>query len=79
MAQYIDPDKFAAALISTKNFEASKNSVSPGKVNVDKALKLYVEAIEKANKFNDEYSKSAEQQKSQDTLDALDVLNNIKF
>ena len=54
-------------------------SMAAGKINVDKALKTYIEAVDKANKFNEEYSKKQDEQNSQKIQDGLEILNNLKF
>lgn len=79
MVKYIDPEKFASALVSSTNFQNSSTSLSPNNINVDKALKIYVEAVDKANKFNEEYSKKQDEQNSQKIQDGLEILNNLKF
>lgn len=79
MVNYIDPERFASALVSSTNFEYSPTSIAAGKINVDKALKVYIEAVDKANKFNAEYSKKQDEQTSQKINDGLEILNNLKF
>ena len=79
MVNYIDPEKFASALVSSTNFEHSQTSIASGKINVDKALKTYIEAIDKAKKFNEEYSKKLDELNSQEIHDGLEILNNLKF
>lgn len=79
MVNYIDPEKFASALVSSTNFEYSQTSIASGKINVDKALKTYIEAIDKAKKFNEEYSKKLDELNSQEIHDGLEILNNLKF
>lgn len=79
MVKYIDPEKFASALVSSTNFAFSPTSMAAGKINVDKALKTYIEAVDKANKFNEEYSKKQDEQNSQKIQDGLEILNNLKF
>ena len=79
MVNYIDPERFASALVSSTNFDYSQTSIAAGKINVDKALKVYIEAVDKANKFNAEYSKKQDEQTSQKINDGLEILNNLKF
>ncbi|MBF7019251.1 hypothetical protein ISO99_04930 [Staphylococcus sp. 18_1_E_LY] len=79
MSNYIDPEKFASALVSSHDWESSQSSIAPRKINVEKALNVYVDAVDKAKKFNEEYSKKQEKQKSQELSEGLDVLNNLKF
>lgn len=79
MVKYIDPEKFASALVSSCDFEYSTTSIAAGAINVEKALKTYVEAVDKANTFNNEYAKKKDEQNSQELSDGLELLKSLKF